>query len=156
MTRETSRPPAAPASDPAPDGGRGDPLEGRGSSAWRHILIAEGSDWFWWFGEHHHTELDHVWDLEFRHHLQEVYRCLGEPVPIRLYLPVLTDGPATRPASPTGTIEPVIDGRLEERGRLGRRGVAARPIIRRPCSGPTGRASSRRGLDGEPSISICC
>ncbi len=89
----------------------GDPLEAA-EEAWRHILIAEGSDWFWWFGEHHHTELDHVWDLEFRHHLQEVYRCLGEPVPIRLYLPVLTEGATTHLASPTGTIEPVIDGRL--------------------------------------------
>ena len=88
-----------------------DPL-GAAEAAWRHILVAEGSDWFWWFGEHHHTELDYIWDLEFRQHLQEVYRCLGDPVPVRLYLPVLTAAPATRPALPMGTIEPVIDGRL--------------------------------------------
>jgi alpha-amylase/alpha-mannosidase (GH57 family) len=81
-------------------------------AAWHHVLVAEGSDWFWWFGEHHHTELDHVWDLEFRRRLQEVYRCLGEPVPIRLRLPVLTAAAASRPESPLGAIQPVIDGRL--------------------------------------------
>jgi alpha-amylase/alpha-mannosidase (GH57 family) len=83
-------------------------------AAWHHILAAEGSDWFWWFGEHHHTELDHVWDLEFRQHLQEVYRCLGEPIPIRLYLPVLAATPATRPALPLGIMQPVIDGVLTD------------------------------------------
>ncbi len=81
-------------------------------AAWHHVLAAEGSDWFWWFGDHHHTELDHVWDREFREHLQEVYRCLGEPVPIRLYVPLLAATPAARSALPTGTIRPVIDGRL--------------------------------------------
>ncbi len=81
-------------------------------AAWHHILVVEGSDWYWWFGEHHHTELDHVWDLEFRHHLQEVYRLLDQPIPLRLYLPVLTATPTTGPPSPLGTIEPVIDGRL--------------------------------------------
>jgi alpha-amylase/alpha-mannosidase (GH57 family) len=88
-----------------------DPLEAA-EVAWHHVLVAEGSDWFWWFGEHHRTELDHVWDLEFRQHLQEVYRCLGEPVPIRLYLPVLSAAVAARPAAPLGVIRPVIDGRL--------------------------------------------
>jgi hypothetical protein len=82
--------------------------------AWQHVLIAEGSDWFWWFGEHHQTELDHVWDEEFRHHLQQVYRSLGEPVPVRLHLPVTAEGPSARPAWPTGTIHPVIDGVLAD------------------------------------------
>ena len=100
----TGRPATSPATDPSP-------LEAA-EVAWHHVLVAEGSDWFWWFGEHHGTELDHVWDLEFRQHLREVYRCLGEPVPIRLYLPVLTAAAAARAASPTGTIRPVIDGRL--------------------------------------------
>jgi alpha-amylase/alpha-mannosidase (GH57 family) len=85
-----------------------------GYVAWRHILVAEGSDWFWWFGEHHHTELDYVWDTEFRQHLQEVYRSLGEPVPIRLHLPVLMAAGETALAPPGATIQPVIDGRLTD------------------------------------------
>ncbi len=83
-------------------------------SAWHHVLIAEGSDWFWWFGEHHRTDLDHVWDEEFRHHLQQVYRSLGKPVPVRLHLPILEGAPSTRAAWPAGMIRPVIDGVLTD------------------------------------------
>ena len=80
--------------------------------AWHHILVAEGSDWFWWFGEHQHTDLDHVWDLEFRQHLQEVYALLGEPVPARLYLPVLGAPAGTSRPLPAAAIQPLIDGQL--------------------------------------------
>jgi alpha-amylase/alpha-mannosidase (GH57 family) len=96
-----------------------------GFVAWRHILVAEGSDWFWWFGEHHHTELDYVWDSEFRQHLQEVYRSLGEPVPIRLHMPVLMAAGETVSAPPATTIQPVVDGRLtDDDGWSG-----ARPLV---------------------------
>jgi hypothetical protein len=88
------------------------------------VLIAEGSDWFWWFGEHHHTELDYVWDLEFRQHLQEVYRQLGEPVPVRLYLPVFAAAAAAaRNILPSGPIAPVIDGRVTDEDGWGKAGV---------------------------------
>jgi hypothetical protein len=83
-------------------------------SAWRHVLVAEGSDWFWWFGEHHQTDLDHVWDQEFRQHLQEVYRDLGRPVPIRLRLPVVSKAPSAAQAWPTGIVQPTIDGKLTD------------------------------------------
>jgi len=82
------------------------------AAAWRQILIAEGSDWFWWFGDHHHTELDHVWDLNFRRHLQEVYRSLGEPVPLALFSPILDQAPSGLPALPRGPVSPTIDGLL--------------------------------------------
>jgi len=96
---------------------------GAAEAAWHHIMVAEGSDWFWWFGEHHHTELDYVWDLEFRQHLQEAYLRLGEPVPIRLYLPVFTVAPVTRPVLPLGTISPSIDGRLTDEDGWDRAGL---------------------------------
>jgi len=79
-------------------------------SAWRHIMIAEGSDWFWWFGDHHHSDLDHIWDRDFRRHLQEVYRILGERVPERLFLPLLEQAPSTLPSRPQAELDPVIDG----------------------------------------------
>jgi len=92
----------------------GGPSEGddRTASAWRHILVAQGSDWFWWFGDHHHTELDHVWDLNFRLHLQEVFRSLGEPVPTELFLPLLEVESGTVPTLPQATLAPIIDGLL--------------------------------------------
>jgi alpha-amylase/alpha-mannosidase (GH57 family) len=89
--------------------GSGEP-EPQVAAAWRHILIAEGSDWFWWFGDHHHTDLDAVWDLEFRLHLQEVYRVLEEPIPPRLFLPILGHSSAAPPSPPQGPLEPLIDG----------------------------------------------
>ncbi len=85
---------------------------GPAEAAWRHIMVAEGSDWFWWFGDHHHTDLDYVWDLEFRQHLQQVYSLLGEPVPLRLYLPVFAETAVTAPVLPTGVIQPIIDGQI--------------------------------------------
>jgi alpha-amylase/alpha-mannosidase (GH57 family) len=91
----------------ASDGGIGvDQLE----TVWRHILVAEGSDWYWWFGNHHHTELDYVWDLNFRLHLQAVYRGLGKAVPLELFFPVLGETAATRSTAPLGPIAPAIDG----------------------------------------------
>ena len=75
-------------------------------------MITEGSDWYWWFGEHQHTDLDHAWDLEFRQHLQKVYSLLGEPVPARLYLPVLAPPAATCQTLPVRAMQPLIDGRL--------------------------------------------
>ncbi len=84
------------------------------SAAWRHILIAEGSDWFWWFGDHRRSDLDHVWDLEFRVRLQEVYRLLQRPLPTALLIPILDQAPAALPSLPRGPVSPVIDGRVGE------------------------------------------
>jgi alpha-amylase/alpha-mannosidase (GH57 family) len=92
-------------------------------AAWHHVCVTEGSDWFWWFGEHHHTELDYVWDLEFRQHLQEVYRQLGEPVPIRLYLPVFAAAAVARRVLPVGPITPIIDGRISDEDGWDKAGV---------------------------------
>lgn len=83
-------------------------------AAWRHIQVAEGSDWFWWFSDHHHTELDAVWDLEFRAHLQEVYRLLGEPVPATLMKPLSRAPLLPTQTAPSGRIEPHIDGILSD------------------------------------------
>jgi len=93
--------------------------------AWRHILVAEGSDWFWWFGDHHRTELDYVWDLDFRSRLQEVYRVLGEDVPTELFLPILELAPAARPAPPRGPVAAVIDGRFDDPAEWRDAGVLA-------------------------------
>ncbi len=80
------------------------------AEAWGHILAAEGSDWFWWFGEHHHTQLDAVWDSSFRHHLQEAYRLLGNNVPSELFFPIIAAGSPQSPLTPKGPVSPVIDG----------------------------------------------
>lgn len=43
--------------------------------------MAEGSDWFWWFGEDQDSGNDDKFDDLFRTHLKNIYRGLGvEPL----------------------------------------------------------------------------
>ena len=56
--------------------------------AHEEILIAEGSDWFWWFGEEHSSENDPEFDRLFRQHITNVYHFLEKPVPETLLLPI--------------------------------------------------------------------
>jgi len=75
------------------------------------ILIAEGSDWFWWYGDDHSSEHDLAFDDLFRRHLRNVYRALERPVPEELFVTnITTDPPALPVEPPTGFIEPIIDG----------------------------------------------
>lgn len=80
--------------------------------AWRHILIAEGSDWFWWFSTHQESGVDYLWDIAFRGHLQEAYRCLGESPPSDLFAPLLLRDSTREGAPPKDRFTPVIDGRV--------------------------------------------
>ncbi len=80
--------------------------------ALNEIYAAEGSDWFWWYGDQFVTEDDLVFDELFRVHLQNVYRLLGAPVPAGLKTHICRSElpPATH--SPTASITPSIDGRV--------------------------------------------
>src|SRR5262249_28047215 len=55
------------------------------AAAMEHLLAAEGSDWFWWFGEPFHSAEDALFDRLFRSHLEGAWRALGEPVPPALH-----------------------------------------------------------------------
>ncbi|HEY8853644.1 MAG TPA: glycoside hydrolase family 57 protein, partial [Candidatus Dormibacteraeota bacterium] len=55
--------------------------------AWREILITEGSDWFWWFSRKHDSGMDPIWDNQFRLHLRNVYKLMGQRPPARLFQP---------------------------------------------------------------------
>jgi alpha-amylase/alpha-mannosidase (GH57 family) len=52
--------------------------------AWEEIYIAEGSDWFWWFGEGNTSSHDDIFDWQFRLHLQNVYKLIGLQIPEEL------------------------------------------------------------------------
>lgn len=51
-----------------------------------HLLVAEGSDWFWWYGPHHSAPHEPVFDRLFRGHVAQVYVEIGRPVPASLAL----------------------------------------------------------------------
>jgi alpha-amylase/alpha-mannosidase (GH57 family) len=56
--------------------------------AYESLLAAEGSDWFWWYGDDHSSSLDAVFDGLFRTHLRRVYEALGLRVPEELQHPL--------------------------------------------------------------------
>jgi len=77
------------------------------------MLIAEGSDWFWWYGDDHSSEHDREFDDLFRRHIRNVYRALGQPVPEELFVTNITTQPSTIAVEPaTGFIDPTIDGEV--------------------------------------------
>ena len=81
------------------------------SRAREEMLIAEGSDWFWWYGDDHSSEHDFAFDELFRRHVRNVYRALDRPVPEELFVTnISTAPPAVRIEPPTGFIHPIIDG----------------------------------------------
>ncbi len=81
--------------------------------AWESIYIAEGSDWFWWYGDEHSSEQDEVFDYLFRENLSNVYRFTGEEPPDVLSIPILLEDREISPTrGPINLIYPVIDGEV--------------------------------------------
>ena len=79
---------------------------GQAALAWREILITEGSDWFWWFSRKHDSGMDQIWDNQFRLHLRNVYKVMGQRAPARLFQPIIEKAPAPERAGPTVEISP--------------------------------------------------
>lgn len=53
-------------------------------AAFQSLFIAEGSDWFWWFGGDQDSGKDETFDDLFRQHLRNIYRAFGEAAPPEL------------------------------------------------------------------------
>src|SRR5688572_23247518 len=81
--------------------------------AFKELLIAEGSDWFWWYGDDHSSDHDLEFDELFRRHLRNVYQMLGQPVPEELFATnITTSHVPVSVAPPVGLVRPTLDGRL--------------------------------------------
>jgi hypothetical protein len=80
--------------------------------AFEEILIAEGSDWNWWYGPEHHSANDREFDELYRKHLSNVYQALGATPPDYLAQPIT--GAVSRPSfvPQTAYIHPRIDGEI--------------------------------------------
>ncbi|MBN2474531.1 MAG: hypothetical protein JXB62_07975 [Pirellulales bacterium] len=79
--------------------------------AWEELYIAEGSDWFWWFGDDHNSAQDGLFDRLFRKHLQNVYLVLGEQPPTELAKPISQGHHRRLHSEPTGLLNVRVDGR---------------------------------------------
>ena len=84
------------------------------TSAKREALIAEGSDWFWWFGRSHDSGMDEIWDNLFRLHLRNIYMSLGEAPPAGLYQPIVKDAEGIAAKRPERKITPKLNGVVDE------------------------------------------
>ena len=78
-------------------------------SAYRELMIAEGSDWFWWYGEPNNSGQDYVFDYMYRERLKNVYIALGIEPPEQLNNSLITK--VEMPFKhPTRSISPKMDG----------------------------------------------
>ncbi len=81
--------------------------------AYEELLIAEGSDWFWWYGDDHSSEHDPQFDDLFRRHVRNVYGTLGLPVPEELFRSnITTRQVAVAIEEPSSGLHPVLDGEV--------------------------------------------
>jgi alpha-amylase/alpha-mannosidase (GH57 family) len=80
--------------------------------AWEELLIAEGSDWCWWYGPEHHSENRPEFDQLYRSHLTNVFRALNLAPPEELARPILKIAVAAQHQLPTAPIQPNIDGQI--------------------------------------------
>lgn len=79
--------------------------------AWEELYIAEGSDWFWWYGEENSSAQDALFDYLFRKHLQNVYVLLGDAPPVELARPISRRGQRMMHSQPRALLQIRIDGR---------------------------------------------
>ena len=84
--------------------------------AYEELLIAEGSDWCWWYGPEHASVNRKDFDRLYRAHLANVYRLLGEDVPKALERTLLIEQKCDLHEPPDGLIQPVIDGEVTTPG----------------------------------------
>jgi hypothetical protein len=86
-----------------------------GTPAGDSLLAAEGSDWFWWFGDEHSSAHDADFDRTFRTHLQNAFALAGRDVPVSLGKPLAeAERALVAPPAPTGPLSIRLDGRASD------------------------------------------
>ncbi len=78
------------------------------------LYAAEGSDWFWWYGDDHNSEHDDKFDQLFRAHLETLYDLLGLEAPEEVYQPIGQADEALLARPPRGPVTATLDGRVTD------------------------------------------
>ncbi len=76
------------------------------------LLAAEGSDWFWWYGDDFVATGQEIFDELFRGKLRAAYELAGRPAPLELDQPICTAYLAAQLPEPEALLEVSVDGRL--------------------------------------------
>ncbi len=74
------------------------------------VYIAEGSDWFWWYGADQNSGADDSFDRQFRSYLEQIYTLIGREVPDFVYVPVIPQPPQIADQEPLGLLAVTADG----------------------------------------------
>jgi alpha-amylase/alpha-mannosidase (GH57 family) len=80
--------------------------------AYEELLIAEGSDWCWWYGPEHGSDNRPEFDQLYRDHLSNVYRALGLTPPEALSHPILEDQTGEIREQPSNPLTVELDGEV--------------------------------------------
>ncbi len=89
----------------------------RAQAAWDELYAAEGSDWFWWYGDDFDTDYKAEFDRLFRTHLRNVWTIAGLTPPEQLNQPIchLRAMPdADLVTMPLALLNPSIDGHVTD------------------------------------------
>ena len=79
--------------------------------AQKELLVCEGSDWFWWYGEPNSSGRDNIFDFLYRTHLKNIYKTLDLEYPSYLDEPLVSISPARPSNYPKALITPEISGK---------------------------------------------
>ncbi len=79
----------------------------------KEFMIAEGSDWFWWYGDDHFTVQKGEFDALFRKHLINIYTLMQKAPPKELLKPIIhtDENRIFFIKEPQNMITPIIDGK---------------------------------------------
>lgn len=88
------------------------PADAVPDAAIEHLMIAEGSDWFWWYSTDHYTPDADLFDGLFRANVRQVYRELGEEPPAAVSEPIAQTSEWHFAEPAVGTMEAIVDGRV--------------------------------------------
>jgi alpha-amylase/alpha-mannosidase (GH57 family) len=79
-----------------------------------YLLVAEGSDWCWWYGDDHYTPHGPEFDRLFRNNIKAAYKALGITHPDSIDIPIIKTARVVQEKNvipaPGSYIQPRIDG----------------------------------------------
>jgi hypothetical protein len=79
-----------------------------------YLMVAEGSDWCWWYGDDHYTPHGPEFDRLFRNNIKAAYKAMGVIPPDSIDIPIIKTGRIIQEKNvipaPRSYIQPLIDG----------------------------------------------
>jgi alpha-amylase/alpha-mannosidase (GH57 family) len=78
------------------------------------MYIAEGSDWFWWYGADQNSGGDEAFDAQFRSYLEQIYTLIGQDAPDFVHVPIVAQTAQAPEREPQDILSVVVDGIARE------------------------------------------